>query len=302
MMRDVVIDIIFAAAQKNSDIMFLSADLGAPALDMFRLDLPGQFLFMGISEQNMIDVAAGLALSGKTVFCYAMAPFITARCYEQIKCSLSAMSLPVTLIGVGVGLGYDDASITHYTIEDIACMRALNGIEIITPCDDKSAAFAAREAVARPRFLYLRLDRYPQPLLYQGELNLACGIGHLAYGKDVALVACGNMLHKAMQARGILAEQGIKVGVIDIFRIKPIGALAEILRRYDAVVTVEEHILEGGLGGAVAEVMADVGLMIPLKRLGLVDGFKIVNGTRDELHVYYGIDTSNIVEACRGFR
>ena len=114
LMRDAVIDEIYAAAQKDKDILFISADLGAAALDEFREKLPGQFIHAGISEQNMVDLASGLALSGKTVFLYAMAPFITARCYEQVKCVIASMDLPVTLIAVGVGLGYDHATLTHF--------------------------------------------------------------------------------------------------------------------------------------------------------------------------------------------
>ncbi len=307
MMRDIVIAAIFAAAEKNSDIVFMSADLGAPALDRFRENLPDQFIFAGISEQNMIDVAAGLALSGKTVFCYAMAPFITARCYEQTKCSLAAMSLPVTLIGVGVGLGYDDASMTHYAFDDIALMRALNGIEIVTPCDDETAAMAIQLMLECPRFCYLRLDRYELPPIHDGADYRVNGMGILADSEDVVIVACGNMVHKAMHARDFLLDQSeswshgvrrLDVGVIDLHRIKPLGPLALALRKYDHIVTVEEHVLEGGLGSVVAEVIVDNGLKCSLKRLGLADGFKIVNGNREELHAYYHIDTKDIVDAC----
>ena len=133
LMRDAVINEIYTAAQRDKDILFISADLGAAALDEFRENLPGQFIHAGISEQNMVDLASGLALSGKKVFLYAMAPFITARCYEQVKCVIASMNLPVTLIAVGVGLGYDHATLTHFTPEDIACMRALNRIEVLSP-------------------------------------------------------------------------------------------------------------------------------------------------------------------------
>src|SRR3990167_9884903 len=138
-MRDLVIDYIHEQALLDRDVVLLTADFGAPSLDSFRQTLPLNVIQCGIAEQNMIDMAAGMALSGKKVFCYAMAPFISTRCYEQIKCSLGAMNLPVTLIGVGVGLGYDNTSMTHICIEDIACMRAINNLQILTPSDNETA-------------------------------------------------------------------------------------------------------------------------------------------------------------------
>lgn len=302
LMRDAVIDAIYAAAQKDRDIFFVSADLGAKALDEFREKLPDQFIHVGICEQNMVDLASGLALSGKKVFLYAMAPFITARCYEQVKCVISSMNLPVTLIAVGVGLGYDHATLTHFTPEDIACMRALNGIEVLSPSDGESAAAVAKLAIEQPAFRYLRLERQAQHSVYQGDFEgeLSSGVTHVATGKDVAIVACGYMLHKALAAREILQrDHGVAAGVIDLFRIKPIngGKLAEILSGYSSVLTVEEQLLEGGMGSAVAEALIDGGHPMKQKRMGLRDGFEVVNGSRDQLHQIYGIDTPDIVTA-----
>ena len=301
LMRDAVIDVIYAAAQQDKDILFISADLGAAALDEFRENLPGQFIHAGISEQNMVDLASGLALSGKKVFLYAMAPFITARCFEQVKCVIASMSLPVTLIAVGVGLGYDHATLTHFTPEDIACMRALNGIEVLSPADEESAAAMATEAINHPKFRYIRLERQPQDHLYDGGFTAfqEQGFAQLAEGDDIILCACGYMVHKLMKARELLARQDISAGVVDVFRLKRVDgdALADVLSRYEAVLTVEEQLLEGGFGSVVAETLIDQGIMKPIKRLGLKDGFEVVNGDRDTLHDLYGIDTPHIVEA-----
>jgi transketolase len=166
LMRDVLIQEIFARAQRDRKILFMSADLGAESLDSFRETLPSQFIHPGICEQNMIDVAAGLAASGKTVFTYAMASFITARCYEQLKVALGAMKQPVTVVSVGVGLGYDDAGPTHYTTEDMACLRALPGVEIWTPCDEESTREITQECCERPAFRYIRLERPALPEVY----------------------------------------------------------------------------------------------------------------------------------------
>ncbi len=301
LMRDAVIETITQAARRDRDIYFVSADLGAASLDIFRRDLPDQFIHAGIAEQNMVDMASGLALSGKKVFLYAMAPFITARCYEQVKCVLSTMGLPVTLIAVGVGLGYDHATLTHFTPEDIACMRALNGIRVLSPADSEAAVAITEEILRAPAFTYLRLERQPQPALYGGGFGqvMEQGFGHLATGSDVAIVACGYMTHKALAASRLLADKGIRAGVIDLFRLKPLdgAALARVLGGYAALLTVEEQLLEGGMGSALAEALIDAEAMMPCKRLGLRDGFQVVNGDRDELHDFYGIDTPHIVQA-----
>jgi transketolase len=298
-----VIGVIAEAASKDRDIVFISADFGAAALDGLRRDLPDQFIHAGIAEQNMVDLAAGLALGGKKVFLYAMAPFITARCYEQIKSVLAAMNLPVTLIAVGVGLGYDHATLTHFTPEDIAIMRALNRIKVVTPADEESSRAIAEEAVAEPAFRYLRLERQPLPPLYDGAFaaSRARGFHVFGEGREVAIVACGYMTHKALRARDDLSEHGVDAAVIDLFRVKPLDArdLAGALSQFGAVLTVEEQMLEGAMGSAVLEALADTGMQLPLRRLGMRDGFDVVNGNRDELHAVYGIDTPDIVGAAR---
>lgn len=303
LMRDVVIETICAAARKDKDILFISADLGAVALDDLRRDLPNQFIHAGIAEQHMVDLASGLALSGKKVFCYAMAPFITARCYEQIKCVISSMNLPVTLIAVGVGLGYDHATLTHFTPEDIACMRALNGIEVLTPADEVVAAEIAMRAIHAPAFRYLRLDRQVFPRLYSDNAGavLDAGFGVVRPGKDVAIVACGALVHKALAAAETLKGQGVNAGVIDLVRVKPIdgAGLARALKGFKSILTVEEQLLDGGMGAAVMEAIVDATgkLDWPVKRLGMRDKFEVVNGDRDHLHGLYGIDTADIVKA-----
>src|SRR5271154_4910458 len=150
--RAAFIDEVYLAAKSNPDIYFFTADLGAKALDRFRSDLPAQIIHGGISEQNVMDVAAGLAQNGKIVYVYAMAPFVTLRCYEQIKVAIASMFLPVTIIGNGVGYSYNDAGPTHYATEDISCMRALGGLEILTASDTETVLQTARLTYTKPSF------------------------------------------------------------------------------------------------------------------------------------------------------
>jgi len=296
-MRDAFIDEIYKSAISDKDIIFISADFGAAALDDFRENLPDQFIHAGISEQNMVDVSVGLALTGKKVFLYAMAPFITTRCYEQTKAVISSMRLPITLIAVGVGLGYDHATLTHFTTEDIAIMRALNGIRLLTPVDSDSAAYIARECINNPKFTYVRLERNPQPELYGSELENHFDNGYVSLhkGKDVAIVSSGCMTHKAIEVRNILLKNELDVGVIDIFRIKPLNtsSLPNLLSEYKAILTLEEQMLDGGFGGAILEMLADKGICMPVKRVGIEDNFEVVNGDREYLNKLYSIDTES---------
>lgn len=303
LMRDVVVDAVYEAACRDRNVFFLSADLGAAALDRFRAELPAQFVHTGISEQHMIDLAAGLALSGKTVFCYAMASFLTARCYEQLKCALAAMRLPVTLVAVGVGCGYDDAGPTHYTLEDVACLRALAGIEILSPADAEATAAVVRLALERPAFRALRLERPALPAVYGGRFAAAlpAGFAEVMPGEDVCLVSSGYLLHRTLAVRERLRGEGIAPGVVDLFRVKPVDArgLARILGRYRAVVTVEEQFLPGGVGGAVLEACADAGLLIPVRRLGLPERYPFENGGRDHLLARAGLGVDDVAAAVR---
>ncbi len=303
LMRDAFIDEIYKQALIDKDIIFISADFGAAALDDFRENLPDQFIHAGISEQNMVDVGVGLALTGKKVFLYAMAPFITTRCYEQTKAVISSMKLPITLIAVGVGLGYDHATLTHFTTEDVAVMRALNGIRILTPVDSDSASFIAKKCIDNPKFTYVRLERNPQPPMYGKKLSNYFDDGYVSLhpGKEVVIVSSGYMSHNALEVRQLMLKEGIDVGVIDIFRIKPLNcsSLPRLLSGYKAILTLEEQMLDGGFGSAIIEMLTDEEVCIPVKRVGINDNFKVVNGNRKHLNKLYSIDVNSTTLAVK---
>ncbi len=303
--RDAFIDEIYLAAKSNRDIYFITADLGARALDRFRTDLPGQIIHGGICEQNMMDLAAGLAQNGKIVYTYAMAPFVTLRCYEQVKVAVASMFLPVTIIGNGVGYSYNDAGPTHYATEDISCMRALGGLEILTPGDTVSTVTAAKLSHQQPAFRYVRLDRAFLPPIYgEGDQRFwKDGIVEVESGDKVCILTNGYMLQTAKEVKTALAAKGIKVGIIDVFRLRPIDGevLKRVLSRYDKIVTLEEHFLSGGLGGAVVEAMADAGIMKPVKRIGIDDAYLFENGGRASIHRKAGIDAATATDVIERF-
>ena len=295
--RDVFVSEIVAAAKKDREIFFISADFGAPALDMFREELPEQFIHSGISEQHMIDMAAGLALSGKKVYVYAMAPFVTLRCIEQTKCSLALMNLPVTILAVGVGLGYADAGPTHYSTEDIACMRAIVGLEVLSPCDELSTRMMARRTLEEPGLRIVRMERHALPPVYENQESMGInGYTELFFGESVCVLSYGHLIHRVLQARNAVDDR--KFGVIDLYRVKPIDEdLIEALRKYTAIVTVEEQCLSGGFGSAVLEYMADSRLQMPVKRLGLPERYYFENGGREYLLDRFGLSINHIGRA-----
>jgi transketolase len=308
--RDAFIDTVFEQAKLDKKIIFITADLGAKALDRFRAELPDQFIHAGICEQNMIDVAAGLAQNGKKVFVYAMGPFVTIRCLEQIKVALASMHLPCCIIGNGVGYSYDDAGPTHYATEDITCMRSIAGCEVLAVGDTVSAKLTAAKACQYPALRYVRLDRSSLPDVYAENDTTFWeeGIRLVAPGQDLLLLANGFMLQRALQVRKTLASRGISIGVGDVYRVEPIqsNALSQILAPFSRAATVEEHFLNGGMGGAVAEAMADNGILKPLLRLGIPSEYRFDNGGRESILKSVGLDLETIanklLKFCRNVR
>ena len=295
-MRDVVIDKIFEKEKKNRDIFFSTPDMGAPALDAFRAKLPKQFVHCGISEQQMISFAGGLALMNKKIFCYAMAPFINSRCYEQIKCSISAMDLKVNLIAVGVGIGYADAGPTHYSTEDICIMKVFPNITIYTPSDDISSSIITDKIIKKNHFNYLRLDRDALPSLYKkNKFNFHQGFNFLnKKSNKICILTCGYLSHKAMR---ICKELNYKVDVIDLFRIKPFPKkLISKIKNYSQLITIEEQLSAGGFGATIQEELSDNKLNIKIKKFCLDDRYYFENGGRDYLHNKYGLSSEKIIK------
>jgi transketolase len=293
-MRDVFIDEIYKFAKKNKDLYFTTPDMGAPSLDKFRTDLPGQFVHAGISEQNMISFAAGLTLEKKNIICYAMAPFITSRCYEQIKCSISAMDQKVTLVGIGIGLGYADAGPTHYTTEDIATMRPFPNIEIITPADAYSTKVIAEDVAKKAKFRFVRLDRDILPDIYNKKnFDYKKGFSILKEGKSKCLISNGYLLHKCKE---ILESKKNNFAFVDLFRIKPFPIkLINYLKKFREIVVVEEQWIDGGMGSLILEQLSDKNIKnINVKRVGLKSRFYFENGGREYLHRKFGLSKTNI--------
>lgn len=297
-MRDAFFNELYEIARKDRNIIIVSADMGAPSLDKFRKDLGNQFINVGIAEQNMVTVATGLALNGKRVFIYAIMPFATLRCYEMIKVNLSLMNIPVTIIGVGAGFSYDDSGPTHHSTEDIAVIRVLPNMTILSPSDSIMAAKFARMSCKMSGPNYVRLDREILPLIYKQDTSFSDGLTNLKAGKDVCIISTGNMVHRAIEVSNKLKEHSINAGVIDLYRIRPINEelLLNSIGQSKRIVTLEEHLLTGGMGSAVAEILIDNGKTTPLKRIGIQDKYYYAYGGRNNIQSLCGLDTDSVTK------
>ncbi len=295
-MRDAFFDALYDIALEDRNIIVISADMGAPSLDKYRENLKEQFVNVGIAEQNMVNVATGLALEGKKVFVYAIMPFATLRCYEIIKVDLSLMNIPVTVIGVGAGFSYDDSGPTHHSTEDITIMRALPNMAVFSPSDSIMAAWFAKVSCRMTTPNYVRLDREVLPPLYPPDADFTDGLAVLKSGKDVCIIATGNMVHRALEVSDRLKKRSVNAGVIDLYRIKPINQklLLSSIGQSKRVLTLEEHLLAGGLGSAVLEVLADTGETLPVKRIGIQDKYYYAYGGRHNIQSLCGLDVASI--------
>lgn len=306
-MRDSFIGTLCDRMAGDETLFFLAADLGAPALDRLRDEFPDRFINVGIAEQNLINVAAGLALEGFTVYTYAIAPFITMRAYEQVRVNLAVSSqirpVNVTMIGLGGGVSYQVSGPTHHCIEDLAIMRLLPNISVYCPSDWVVAAKLVDHTRTTTGPKYIRFDGKALPPLYPdaATVDLTKGFSELVNGTDICLVSTGFMTHRAVRA----AQQVAGVGVIDLFSLKPCdeAAFAAVLARFRHVVTIEEGLINnGGLDSLVTKVIRDNQLDCRQHPMGFNDRYVFDLGSRDHLHAINGMDEVAIAGLVRRLR
>jgi transketolase len=307
--RDTFISELFELAKTDKDIILMSVDMGAPSLDIWRETLPDQFMAAGISEQNAINVAAGLANSGKKVYVYFMAAWV-ARCFEQIRYSCAMAKNPITVLGNGVALGYAPAGPAHEPNEDIGYMRTINGIEIWSPANTSATKSLVQLTIEKPALRYIRLERNHAKEVESFDFNtnntinlIRSGLKEPVNGEPrIAILSSGYMLGRADNVWSTLINKH-QISLYDVWRIKPLNAsqLGNILSNYTHVVTIEEQTLDGGFGSAICEAICDLGLNKKVLRLGLPERFIFENGSRDHLINTNGLSVQNIVEKIETF-
>jgi transketolase len=302
--RDAFFDEIYRIASRDRNLVVLTDDQGAFSLDRFRNDLKGQYLNMGIAEQNIISVAAGLALGGKIPFVYGISTFITMRCFEQIRDDLSCMNLPVTIIGSGPGYSYGSDGPTHHATQDVAILRTLPHLTILNPADAVASSACVQMGYKALGPTYIRIERGVLPILYDDHHSFSAGFAQIRMGRDLLIISTGIMVHKALEVSDRLSEIGIGAGVLDLYRLKPVHepSLLSSLQGVERIVTLEENSIVGGLGSLVAEILADHKRMIALKRIALPDRHCYEYGNRDWQHSYEGLDVAGIVRVIEGWK
>jgi len=280
-------------------IIVLTDDQGAMSLQQLRQERPEQYINVGIAEQNVIDVAAGMALGGMRPIVYGITNFVSLRCAEQISVSMCLMDLPVTIVASGGGLTYASDGPTHHATQDIALLRAMPGMTIFNPADAIATAAAARDCLVAMHPCYVRIEKGRLPQLYAESHKFSEGMELLRPGHNVLIVSSGFLVHTAMMVAGMVGQKGIAAGVLDLYRPKPVDLtkLAGILAAAEKIVVIEEQSPMGGIFSLVAETLAETGLARPVKRFSLPDAPCYHYGSREWLHREMSLSAGQIADA-----
>ncbi len=299
-MRTAFIKTLTKEAGKNPNIFLLTADLGFMLFEDFAKKFPKRFLNMGVSEANMIGAASGLALCGKIVVVYSIANFTTLRVLEQIRNDLCYQNANVKIVGVGSGFVYGYDGFTHYNLEDIAAIRSLPNITIVSPADPIEVELATKKILYRQGPIYLRLGKTGEPKIHKKKPRFSIGKGiTIREGKKAVILATGSIVHQAIIASSLLEKKRIKVGVIDIHTIKPLDSqlIIKTAQTTTHLFTLEEHSIVGGLGSAVAEVLSEAKIKnLQFKRLGVPDKTHHFIGSREYLCQHFSLSPEKIVK------
>ena len=301
-MRKAFIDTLIQQAHQNDKIWLLVADVGYNLVEPFRDEFPDRFINVGVAEQNMIGVATGLALSGKTVFCYSLANFPILRCLEQIRNDVCYHNADVKIVSSGGGLMYGSLGASHHATEDLAIMRALPNMTVIAPCDPIEAGLATKAIAESGKPCFLRLSRTGDPIIHKVTPHFQVGKAiELREGWDVTLMATGSIMTEVLKAADLLASEGVTAGVLSFHTVKPIDHIAICYSALNtkAIVTVEEHNVDGGFGSAIVEELADCGMRINVRRVGIGNHFCSDVGSQQYLRGLNGLTAEHIAEVAR---
>jgi transketolase len=286
------------ATMDKSIVAVTSDSRGSGKLVKFGADLPGQIVEIGIAEQNLVGVAAGLASTGKKAFAVSPACFLTARALEQIKNDVAYSNNPVRLIGISAGVSYGALGSTHHSLHDFAVLRAINNMIIVAPADNFETREAVKQAIKTNKPLYLRFGKKAMATLTNDENNsFEFGKGRVVKeGNDLTIIATGETVYPALQAAEKLEqEQGIRATVVSMHTIKPLDTdlILQLAEKTGAIITVEEHSIYGGLGEACASLLLANGYQKPFKIMGIPDEYTIT-GSQTEIFNHYGLSADGI--------
>ena len=296
---DVFSETLIGLGEVDKDIFAVTSDSrGSGKLVPFGEKLPEQIVEVGIAEQNLVGVAAGLASTGKKVFAVSPACFLTARSLEQIKNDVAYSNIPVTLIGISAGVSYGALGSTHHSIHDIAVLRAIHNIDIIVPADNFETSQAIKAAAQSDKPIFIKFGKKAMPNLPRMIEEFKIGkASTICEGNDVGIIACGETVAPAYEAAQLLEEKGISAEVISMHTVKPLDkqAVLDVANKCKVLITVEEHCIYGGLGEACASLLMQEKVYKPFKIVGFPDE-DTVTGSQVEIFNYYGISGKGLCE------
>ena len=299
---DVFADTLLEIAREDRDVLVVTSDSrGSGKLTQFGEVLPAQMIELGIAEQNVIGISAGLASAGKKVFATSPACFITARSLEQIKNDVAYSDQLVRIIGISAGVSYGALGATHHSIHDFAALRAIHNITILAPADNFETRETIRAIHTLDHPVYVRFGKAPQRHVHSPDDSFTIGkAAQVRQGKDMTFIACGETVSIAMAAAELLESEGISARVLSMHTIRPLdtGGLIQAAQETGAIITVEEHSMFGGLGEACAGVLMQQGISVPFKIAAFPDEH-LVSGSQTELFNYYGISPVGLAGSAR---
>jgi transketolase len=296
-MRKTFINTLVEMARKDDRIFLITPDIGYSVLEVFRDEFPDRYLNVGVAEQNAIGIAAGIALTGMIPYVYTINPFVCMRPFEQVRVDVAYMNTNVRIVGVGAGFSYGSAGATHHSIEDIAIMRVLPNMTVVCPGDPWEVSEAVKASVDYKGPMFFRLGKQGEPVINNPKAKFKIGKAtRIRTGKDVHIISTSNTLEIANNVCDMLKAKKISASLISMHTIKPFDQkmVMELLKTKKPVFTVEEHNIIGGLGSAVAEVIAESGLKTTFRRFGVMDKYSHVVGSHDYIRGKFGISKENI--------
>ena len=296
--RQVICEVLTAAAAKDRDIVVLCSDSrGSASLGPYVAAHPGQFVEVGIAEQNLVSISAGLAACGKKPFAVSPACFLSTRSMEQVKVDVAYSATNVKLVGISGGVSYGALGMTHHSAQDIAAISAIPGIRVYLPSDRFQTRLLIQALAQDDKPAYIRVGRNPVEDVYtQGDCPFAMDRATLLReGGDVSVIACGEMVHAAREAGEMLAGKGISTRVLDMYCLKPIDREAVLRAAYETkgIITIEEHSPYGGMGAMVSQIVAGT-RPVPVRSLALPDA-PVVTGASKEVFDHYGLNARGII-------
>lgn len=299
---DVFSETLLALARQDRNVLVVTGDSrGSGKLAPFGQALPDQIVEVGIAEQNLVGVSAGLASTGKKVFAVSPACFLTARALEQIKNDVAYSDNPVRLVGISAGVSYGALGTTHHSLHDYAALLAINNLDIVVPADNFETRAAIQAAVDYSHPVYIRFGKAAMFDVHTAETQFEIGKAiALSTGTDLTFIAIGEPLWRAVMARELLEAEGLSCGVVSLHSLRPFDseAVLAVARNSRALVTVEEHSIYGGLGSRCASLLMEAGLCVPLKIVGFPDEYT-VTGSQSEIFAHYGISPEGLAQTAR---